>query len=142
MQEFLKELDSLIHINDFLNKSLGRTTVRRKLPGEIRKSILELESSQLRKLAEFSRENSGKSPEELLEGSLEIMREIGQYRKDLVRQEILKLDDFQKLDELNKFLDPEDSEPGFLRDDLQLRRESLKKRVSILTGILDLINTI
>ena len=115
--------------------------MRRKLPEETLTSLSEMESFQLRKLAEFSRENSGKSPEELLEGSLEIMHEMGQYRKDLVRQEILKLDDFLNLEELNTFLESEDYESGIFNADLWLRRESLKKRVSILTGIVDLINT-
>jgi hypothetical protein len=141
VQEFLEELDSLIHTNDFLKQSLGETTVQQKLPEEAQKSLSGLESFQERKLAEFSRKNSHKSPEEFLEGSLKIMRKIGQSRKDLVRQQILKLNDFQKLDELNRLLDTEDSERGFLRNDLELRRENLQKRVSILTGIFDLIDT-
>ena len=132
----MEELDSLVHINDFLNQSLGGTTVQQKLPEETRESLSELDSLQRRQLAEFSRKNSDKSPEELLEGSLEIMRKIGQTRKDLVQQEILKLSDFQKLDELNQLLDSEDSEHGFLRNDLELRRETLKKRVGIFTRIL------
>ena len=109
--------------------------MHQKLPEGTRKSLSELDSLQQHKLAEFSRENSDKSPEELLEGTLKIMRKIGQTRKDLVREQILKLTEFQKLDELNEFLDPEDSERGFLRNDLELRRKNLEKRVSTLTGI-------
>ena len=135
MQEILEELDSLVHINDFLKQSLGGTTVQQKLPEETRKSLSELDSLQRRQLAEFSQKNKDKSPKELLEGTLKIMRKIGQTRKNLVREQILTLSDFQKLDELNELLDYEDSEQGFLRNDLEIRRESLKKRVSILTGI-------
>ena len=130
-----------MHTNDFLKQSLGGATVQQKLPEETQKSLSELETFQERKLAEFSQKNSHKSAEELLEGSLKIMREIGQFRKDMVREQILKLNDFQKLDELNRLLDTEDSEQGFLRNDLELRRENLKKRVSALTGIFDLIDT-
>ena len=130
----MEEFGSLNHTNDFLEQTIGGTTIHQKLPEETQKSLSELESLQNRKLAEFSRENSDKSPEELLEGTLKIMRKIGQYRKDLVREQILKLSDFQKLDELNQLLDHEDSKRGFLRNDLELRRKNLKKRVSILTG--------
>ena len=105
--------------------------VQQKLPEETQKSLSELDSLQRRQLAEFSQKNKDKSPKELLEGSLKIMRKIGQTRKNLVRQEIQKLSDFQKLDELNQLLDREDSERGFLRNDLEIRRKSLKKRVSI-----------
>ena len=130
----MEEFGSLDHTNDFLKQTIGGITVHQKLPEETRKALLELDSLQRRQLAEFSR-NSDKSPEELLEGTLKIMRKIGQARKDLVREQILKLSDFHKLDELNRFLDPEDSERGFLRNDLELRRKNLEKRVSTLTGI-------
>ncbi|KAF8538817.1 hypothetical protein BDD12DRAFT_884061 [Trichophaea hybrida] len=129
VKEFLEELDTLKHTNDFLNQSLGDgPSLREKLPEATRNSLSALDFFQKRKLAEFSRNNGDKLPEELLAGSLDIMRKIGQSRTDLTREHLLKLNDFTKLDQLDKFLEsPASAEHGFLRNDLELRRENLKK---------------
>lgn len=113
--------------------------MREKLPKEAQDSLSELESFQERKLKELSKNNDNKSPEELLAGSLDIMRKIGQARTDLTREHLLKLNNFKNLEQLDEFLkSPDSAELGLFRNDLELRRENLKKRVSIFIANFDL----
>jgi hypothetical protein len=141
VEEFLRELDTLKHTNCFLNQTLGPgAKLLEKLPEATQKSLSELESFQQRQLAEFSRKYCNKPPEELLAGSLDIMRKIGQSRTDLTRENLLKLNDFMKLEQLDQFLEsPDSGERGFLRNDLELRRENLKKQVITSIGNFELL---